>query len=121
MNCNAIKNRKSTKEDVIKAVEESKEVELNEDKSKIRRAGNKALPALKRKGGPDAENGAKSDDPKVLYEDDFKNPLVLQYKVKEGEDKLSWKAVEEAVRAAYPSLRIVYVRGDELSGHLSIS
>lgn len=44
MNCNKIKNLKVTKDEVIKAVEESKSVELSEDKEMIRRHGNKELP-----------------------------------------------------------------------------
>ena len=35
--------------DIVKAAETSKEVELDKDKKKVRRAGNKALPELKTK------------------------------------------------------------------------
>ena len=51
--------------------------------------------------------------------------LIIGFDVeelKEGEEfKVNWKEVEKSVREAYPSLKLVYARGDDHGGQLAIS
>lgn len=44
LNCNKVKEMKISAAEIAEAVTDSSEVDLSEDKTKVRRAGNKALP-----------------------------------------------------------------------------
>ena len=49
MQCNKIKKSGWTKEQIIESIKDSDKIESNEDKTKIRRKGNKPLPNLDEK------------------------------------------------------------------------
>jgi len=44
LNCNKVKEMKINADQIASAIADSSEVDLSEDKTKVRRAGNKALP-----------------------------------------------------------------------------
>lgn len=134
LNCNKVKSMKISSEQIANACAESAEVDVNPEKSKIRRKDNKALPELNTDRKRDAkaagkaaaaENGTAAaeedqvgpDGRIILVEKDFDNPLIVAFKVedaKEAEEefKVNWKEVEKAVREAYPGLKLTYARGD---------
>lgn len=124
MNCKKIKVLSTDKKVVSEAVEGSKEVELNEDKSKIRRIENKKLPELKaiktRKRDKKEEEKKDEDVKGELNERHFKNPKILSFSI-EAKEKANWRDLEKDFAAAYPDLRILYSRADEeKTGHLAV-
>ena len=139
LNCNKVKAMQLSSAQIAEACKDSEEVQVNEDKSKIRRAENKELPALNTDRKRDAKAASKGqaaanaapeedqvgeDGKIILVEKDFDNPLIIQFNVElgEGEEfKVKWKEVENAVRAGFPGLKLTYARGDDHGGQLAIS
>lgn len=129
-------------ESIGNACQDSNEVEVSEDKKKIRRKDNKALPELNTERKRDAKAASKAgkggaaaaaeeeedqfdaNGKIILVEKDFDNPLIVQFEaeIPEGEEfKVNWKEVEIAVREAHPKLKMTYARGDNTGGQLAIS
>lgn len=64
MNCNKVKQMKIKEADIVEAIKSSTEVELSKDNKKVRRIGNKALPA---------KSTTKKRDSKAQDKEDKKN------------------------------------------------
>jgi len=139
LNCNKIKILKAKAGDIAKAVADSKTVELSPDKKKLRRKGNKELPALS-KGKRQAKASSKEEEkkqkgeeekkeeaPGELREVDYQNPLIVHFETEEKADdkkggfKTQWKDIEAAVKERYPSLKLLYSRADEHHGQFAFS
>lgn len=127
-------------EQIATACVDSTDVDVNPEKTKIRRHENKGLPELNTDRKRDAKaagkaGGAASAVPQedeigadgkiILVEKDFDNPLIIAFNVEEVKEeeefKVNWKEVEKAVREAYPGLKLTYARGDPLGGQLAFS
>jgi len=68
-----------------------------------------------------AEEGATDSVMDELQEKDFDDPIMFSVKRKE-EGKTSWKDIENAIKADYPDLRLVYTRmSEENEGHIGLS
>ena len=133
---------KVTEADIAAALEGATEVEVSKNKKQVRRAENKALPALeaKREGNQKKreakaankeETKAEKEEEAVQVDEkgnaifvnaDFENPAIIHFKTegKEGE-KINWKEVETEVKKNFPTLKVVYSRADPLEGDLAIS
>jgi hypothetical protein len=138
LNCNKVKQLKISAADIAAACADSEEVDVSNDKLKVRRHENKALPekseARKRDNKGDDKAPKKKDegvddyDEKtgkvILTERDFSDPIIVYYKteIKEGEEfKVNWKEVEAKVKEAYPKLKLIYSRGGQNDGHMAFS
>ena len=138
LNCNKIKQMKITQEDIALAVVESKDVEVSDDKAKVRRTGGKALPELavsskKREDKDESKSGkaaegkadeeAKDEHPEWLTEEDFNSPHVIRFTAKNPPEgyKMDWKALIELVKKDCPKIKIAYIRGDETQGEMAVS
>lgn len=140
LNCNKVKNLGIGLKQIGEACKDSTEVEVSKDGTKIRRAGNKELPAFSNERKRDAKATDKNaaavakaaqedefdkDGKIILVEKDFDNPLIIAFKVEGAaagdESKASWKDVEKTVKEQYPTLKLVYARGDDKGGHLAFS
>ena len=134
LNCNNVKEKKWTADDIAAACNDSQQVEVKG--LKIRRAGNKALPEKvtltekKRdqkaadKKEEEQEDEWDEEGKAILVEKDFDNPIILTYaaEVKDGEEfKVDWKQVEKEVKANFPKLKLIYSRMDPHGGHIAVS
>ena len=143
--CNKIKQMKLKNgiDDLAAAVADSKEVEVDGEKKKVRRAGGKTVPTLsvsaKKRDSKAAEKEEKKSEAKeeeevipevdekgnvILSNADFENPIIVHFKTQEvkGDSfKVNWKDVEQAVRKAFPRLKLTYSRADQYEGDLAIS
>lgn len=121
LNCNKVKAMPEVKgaASIVAAVATSTQVEVDESGTKIRRKGDKPVPALVasskkrdfKAGDKEEQKDEKRDSDAlpaldergnpVLSNNDFENPIIVHFKtpVTEGSDfKVSWKDVETAVR-----------------------
>jgi hypothetical protein len=148
--CNKIKTMKITAADIVSAVKDSTEIEVDDSGKKVRRIGAKALPKLS-EAAPgtkkrDVKAADKAEDSKneetkgeaaeealpqldergnpVFSNADFENPVIIHFKTESPSDpafKVNWKDIEAAVRKEYPRLKIVYSRADPHEGDLALS
>ena len=124
MSCKKIKTLSTDKKVVAESVEDSKQVELNGDKTRIRRIDNKSIPTLvarpTRKRDQKAQDKQEEDNKGELNERHFKNPKILSFSVDDS-NKPNWRDLEKDVANAYPEFRILYSRADEeKTGHLAV-
>lgn len=119
--CNKIKKLNVSKEQIVQAIKQSKDVELDSSEERVKRKDNKPLPELtllnkksKRKEEDNEavkekdEAGEKSFDP-VIYEIHS-----------EKEVDFKWKKIQEELRALKPHLEIIYIRFNKNEGHLGL-
>jgi Protein of unknown function (DUF3223)/La domain len=140
--CNKIKQLKVTAEQIAEAVKDSTDVEVDASGKRIRRLGDKPLPALAKKRDQKASDKAADGKEETKTEEealpavdergnlilsnaDFENPVIVHFKTAETKDeppfKVNWKDIETAVRKGYPRLKITYSRADPFEGDLAIS
>ena len=129
LNCNKVKKMNITSDQIAEAVKDSQQVEVSEDRKKVRRAGKKALPELVKK----ADDGQRKRDAKaankeeekggsvdqnqpveldergnpILVNADFENPIIIHFKTEnKGEAdsgfKVNWKEIETEVKQKNP-------------------
>ena len=122
LNCNKIKALTDQGEEVIAAIKDSSEVESDDKGFKLRRKDNKELPKLVEKvRRRDAKAERKEEDDGELKEKHFKAPKILQFEIDKADAKPNWRDMENDLVKAYPDLRILYSRSDEIkTGHLAI-
>ena len=104
LKCNKVKKLGAANEDLVKAVEASEKLELNEEKDRIRRAGNPELPAFKAQkrlrvsgnklGVP--VNNETDDTEKKVIPSDVLDPLILFIREVNGIPK-NGKLIEEEI------------------------
>lgn len=143
LNCNKIKKMRLTEKQIAESVKGSSEsVEVSQDGKKLRRVGNKALPALAKRGEGERKRDAKAASKEeekadsgvveydergnaILVNQDFENPIIIHFKTekKAGDEgfKVNWKEIENEVKSKNPNLKIVYSRADQFEGDLAIS
>jgi hypothetical protein len=143
LNCNKIKSLDTNVEAIAEALAGSEELEMKEDKSAVRRVGNKALPektgTLKKreqkavekdekKNGVEEEVPIRDEQGRVIFlTQDFENPIIVHFKTndqdeaKDGEYKVNWKDLENMVKDKFDRLKVVYSRADKYEGDLAIS
>ena len=76
LNCNNIRKLTKTKEDILESIKESSVLEVNEEKSGIRRKANKPIPELKaqKRKRPDENNEEEKGSDLNYKENDFLDP-----------------------------------------------
>ena len=138
MNCNKIKVLTTDTEEVIKALADSTEVEVDKGKhlllnanvkhyiiGGIRRKDNKPLVKLNLKAKKEVskeQDDEESKDVTVLTDRDFKDPKIIEYATSsESEEKPSWRDLEKEIQSKFPSLKLLYSRMDEKVGQLAFS
>lgn len=118
MNCNNLKKLAVTKEEIIEVVQNSLAVELNEEKTMLRRAGNKPLPQLKllntkRKASEEKEQKDESED-----ESEMDNVILKICSL--GKTDVKWKAISDEFKIKNPGLKVNYIRFKDGVGHIGI-
>ena len=116
LQCNKVKKNKWTKDQIIESLKESDKVELNEDKTKIRRKDNKVLPPLNeeklinRKRNRENEQKSKSNK---------NTPIILSF-TSNKETEIKSEDIESKYKTINPSLSVVYTKFDKNRGHLVV-
>ena len=116
LQCNLIKKNKWTKEQIIESLKNSENVEINENKTRIRRKGNKPLPPLDenklltRKRNREKEKEKNKN--KII-------PIILTV-TSDKETELKWQDIESKYKSLNPSLSIIYTRFNKNEGHFGI-
>ena len=117
LQCNLIKKNKWTKDQIIESIKESENIEINTDKTKLRRKGNKLLPPLdekkllNRKRNREKENKNKDKD---------KTPIIWTI-TSDKETEINWHDIESKYKSFNPTLSIIYTRYNINEGNFGIS
>jgi len=118
LNCNNIKKLAATKDEIIKGIEMSKVVELNSDKSKLRRVGNKKLPELKLLKNKRKASEDEKEDENEEEEEDVDHTILKIWPSKETEIK--WKQILEEFKNTNKHLNVVYIRFNKNEGNIGV-
>ena len=110
LKCNKLKAMTQNQEEVANAVALSGEVELNTERTAVRRVGNRALPTL---DSAKKTTGA-APTAKVVV-----SPLILKVTLPE-ESKHTWKEIRDTFRSKFSEQELWYVRLHETEGHVGI-
>ena len=114
LQCNLIKKSKWTKEQIIESLKESDKVELNSDKTKIRRKGNKPLPPLNEEKLLTRKRNREKNNKKD------KKPLIILTIVSDKETEIKWQDIESKYKSLNPELNIIYTRFNKNEGNFGI-
>ena len=109
MSCKKVQKAGWTKEDIIQGISTSTQVEVNPEKTKIRRVNNKPLPSLdllkkKRK---------KETEPKSV------DPIILTVKA-EKDSESTWKEIQDKYKKINPTLTVLYTRFQKDLGYFAV-
>jgi hypothetical protein len=112
MQCNKIKKAGWTKEQIINSLKDSDKIELNSDKTKIRRKDNKPLPPL--------------DEKKLLSKKrirekkgDQLSPTILIVS-SDKDTEMKWQNIESKYKSLNPTLSVIYTRFKTNEGHFGV-
>ena len=120
LKCNKVKNAGWTKEELKEGINESKELELDETKERVRRINNKELPELillnkkRKKEEKEDENEEKEEE-----ENESIDPTILKITSNE-ETKIKWKDILSEFKKENPNLNVPYGRFKSKEGHFAI-
>ena len=114
LQCNKIKKAGWTKEQIVDSIKDSEKIELNGDKTKVRRKDNKTLPALdeKRILGKKRYKEKKSEGGNL-------SPTILVFK-SDKDSEIKWQDIESKYKSLNPTLSIVYTRFKTNEGHFGV-
>lgn len=112
MQCNKIKKAGWTKEQIIDSIKDSDQIEVNTDKTKIRRKDNKPLPPL---------DEAKLLNKKRIREKkgDKISPTILIF-TSDKDTEIKWQDIESKYKSLNPTLSIIYTRFKTNEGHFGV-
>ena len=119
LNCNKVKKLNVTKEDILKALKLSQELELNSTEDKVRRKGNMPLPELKllKKKQKRKESDSESEEEKG--EKDSYDPIILVIK-SDKDTEIRWKNIQDEFALLNPHLNVPYMRFKTNNGHIGV-
>ena len=133
LKCNKIKRKQWTKEDLIKGIELSNFVELDETKRKVRRKNNLKLPELtllkqkrkkEQKKEVDKKEEPKENKKKKTCDEpiklDRKNITILKITSAEDTSSIYWKTIFAEFKKLNPELNVDYGRFKDKQGHIGI-
>lgn len=109
MRCRRIRNLNASAPMLVESLQSSSEVELNSEKTGIRRVDNRPPPPLQQSQKPKKEEKLPES-----------TTIVFKVTVPE-ETKCTWKDLRDTFRAKYIDTDIVYVRFAGTEGHIGIS
>ena len=112
MQCNKVKKAGWNKNMIIDSIKDSELIELNEQKTKIRRKGNKPLPELNEKKLLNKKRYREKKENKI-------NPIILIY-TSDKDNELKWQDIEAKYKSLNPTLSVIYTRFKTNEGHFGI-
>ena len=112
MQCNKVKKAGWDKNMIIDSIKDSDQIELNPDKTKIRRIGNKPLPELNEKKLLNKKRYREKKENKI-------NPIILIF-TSDKDNELKWQDIEAKYKSLNPTLSVIYTRFKTNEGHFGI-
>ena len=118
LQCNLIKKNNWTKDQILESLKNNEKIELNENKTKIRRKDNEPLPPLdenlllNRKRNREKENKNKKEKERKL-------PIILTI-LSDKDTELKWQEIESKYKSLNPTLPIIYTRFNKNEGNFGI-
>ena len=112
MQCNKVKKAGWDKNMIIDSIKDSELIELNEQKTKIRRKGNKPLPELNEKKLLNKKRYREKKENKI-------NPIILIF-TSDKDNELKWQDIEAKYKSLNPTLSVIYTRFKTNEGHFGI-
>lgn len=114
LQCNKIKKAGWTKEEIIESIKESDKIELNEEKTKVRRKDNKPLPALDKEKMLNKKRYREKKS-----QGDNLSPTILIF-TSDKDKEIKWQTIESKYRSLNPTLSIIYTRFKTNEGHFGV-
>ena len=112
MQCNKVKKAGWDKKMIIDSIKDSELIELNDQKTKIRRKGNKPLPELNEKKLLNKKRYREKKENKI-------NPIILIF-TSDKDNELKWQDIEAKYKSLNPTLSVIYTRFKTNEGHFGI-
>lgn len=112
LQCNKVKKAGWDKNMIIESIKDSDQVELNSDKTKIRRMGNKPLPELNEKKLLNKKRYREKKGDKI-------SPIILIF-TSDKDCEIKWHTIESKYKSLNPTLSIIYTRFKTNEGHFGI-
>ena len=112
MQCNKVKKAGWNKNMIIDSIKDSELIELNDQKTKIRRKGNKPLPELNEKKLLNKKRYREKKENKI-------NPIILIF-TSDKDNELKWQDIEAKYKSLNPTLSVIYTRFKTNEGHFGI-
>lgn len=112
MQCNKVKKAGWDKNMIIESIKDSDQIELNAEKTKIRRIGNKPLPELNEKKLLNKKRNREKKEDKI-------SPIILMF-TSDKDNEIKWQDIEAKYKSLNPTLSIIYTRFKTNEGHFGI-
>ena len=112
MECNKVKKASWDKNMIIESIKGSEQIELNPEKTKIRRIGNKPLPELNEKKMTNKKRNREKKEDKIT-------PTILIF-TSDKDNELKWQEIESKYKSLNPTLSIIYTRFKTNEGHFGV-
>lgn len=126
LSCNNIKKLEATKEDVVKALENSDLLEMTNENKGIKRKSNELPNFLGKKKGIEADTLKEYKklenmnlDEKVNYLMEVIDPIII-YISSDKDQAVKWRDVLRKVTESYTNLECVYIRFSHQKGHAAM-
>jgi hypothetical protein len=119
LNCNNLKKLAATKEDIVEAIRMSTILEMNNEKTRLRRVGNKKLPELKLLQNKRKASDADKDEKEEADDDNNMDNVILKVSVA-GNTEVKWKTILEEFKNNNKGLNVIYIRFKESAGHIGV-
>ena len=112
MQCNKVKKAGWDKNMIVESIKDSDQVELNPEKTKIRRKGNKPLPELNETKLLNKKRHREKKENKIT-------PIILIF-TSDKDTELKWQDIEAKYKSLNPTLSVIYTRFKTNEGHFGI-
>ena len=117
MQCKKVQKSSWDKNMIIESIKDSTQVELNPEKTKIRRIGNKPLPELNEQKMLSKKRNREKKEKKE--KEDKISPIILIF-TSDKECTLKWYDIESKYKSLNPTLSIIYTRFMKNEGHFGV-
>lgn len=117
LNCNKVKQLKATKEDIIKALSESDQVEVLPDQSGVKRK-NETLPEYEPKPGKKVKKNNGEAEEAKSGEEGF-TEFIFIYKLDKPDENIKWDTIQSKVQEVF-GIKVQYSRLNQTEGHFCV-
>ena len=112
MQCNKVKKAGWDKNMIIESIKDSDQIELNQEKTKVRRKDNKPLPLLNEKKLLNKKRNREKKEDKI-------SPIILIIS-SDKNTEIKWQDIESKYKSLNPTLSVIYTRFKLNEGHFGI-
>ena len=117
LNCNIIKESNLTKEEIFEILKDNENVELNKEKTKIRRKNNKKIPEINEKKL--LEKKRKREKEKKREKQEKKHPIILTI-TSNKDTEINPEQIKNVYIALNPKLEIIQIEFNINIGYIAI-